>query len=64
MKVPARKHGGSGNRAEADRELDEALAESLPASDPLPTTGTYAGAPDEREAAKPRRRRPDSEQNK
>ncbi len=32
--------------AEVDRQLDEAIEESFPASDPLPTTRTSAGAPD------------------
>ena len=64
MKDPAKKAGGGGKRAEADRELDEALEESFPASDPLPTTGTFAGAPDDRKGAKPRRRRRDGEQSK
>jgi len=58
MKDPAKKkEGGREKRAEAERDLDEALEASFPASDPLPTTGTFAGAPDEREAAE-RRRRP------
>src|SRR5271167_2213548 len=34
------------DRAEAERQLDEAIEESFPASDPLPTTRTSAGAPD------------------
>jgi hypothetical protein len=36
----------SEKRAEADRQLDEALEESFPASDPLPTTRTSAGGPE------------------
>jgi hypothetical protein len=60
MKHPAKKGGGQQKRTEADRELDEALEDSFPASDPLPTTGVSAGAPDEREGAKSRRRRQDS----
>ncbi|MBV9289276.1 MAG: hypothetical protein JO288_15915 [Hyphomicrobiales bacterium] len=65
MKDRTKKDGvGGGKRAEADRELDEALEESFPASDPLPTTGAFAGGPDGREGVKPRRRRRDPEQNK
>jgi hypothetical protein len=44
------------SRAEVDRQLDEALEESFPASDPLPTTGTSIGAPDDRHAKAPRER--------
>lgn len=39
-------------RAETEKELDEALEESFPASDPLPMSGTSAGAPDEHPAPK------------
>jgi hypothetical protein len=41
-------------RAEVERELDEALDESFPASDPISMTRTSAGAPDHR-APKPAR---------
>jgi hypothetical protein len=34
------------DREEAERQLDEALEESFPASDPLPTTRTSAGGPE------------------
>jgi hypothetical protein len=43
-------------REEEDRRLDEAIEESFPASDPLPTTGTSAGAPDDRPAKVPSER--------
>jgi hypothetical protein len=33
-------------RAEAEHALDEAIEESFPASDPLASTRTTAGAPD------------------
>ena len=36
----------------ADRELDEALEESFPASDPIQSTGTSAGGPEEHETEK------------
>ena len=39
-------------RAEAEAELDEALEESFPASDPLPTNPGSAGAPDDHASAK------------
>ena len=66
MKHPAKRNQGERDkRAEADRELDEALEESFPASDPpAATTGTSAGAPDEPEAAKRRGRRGRPEQRK
>ena len=56
MKDPVKKARGDGKRAEGDRELDEALEESFPASDPSPTTGTSAGAPDERDSGRMRRK--------
>jgi len=43
-------------RAEAERQLDEALEESFPASDPLPTTGTFAGGPEHSSKARRERR--------
>ena len=47
----SRKTRGSREEREAeDKWLDEAIEESFPASDPLPTTGTFAGAPDDRPA--------------
>ena len=65
MKHPAKRNQGEREkRAEADRELDEALEESFPASDPPAATGTSAGAPDEPEAAKRRGRRGRPEQRK
>ena len=55
MKDPAKKNQGRREKhAEADRELDGALEDSFPAIDPLPTTGTFAGAPEDREAEKRR----------
>ena len=46
------------SREEVERQLDEAIEDLFPASDPLPTTRTSAGAPDERTAKTPRERRP------
>jgi hypothetical protein len=46
------------SRAEVDRQLDEALEESFPASDPLPTTGTFAGGLEHPSKAR-RKRRPE-----
>ena len=43
-------------REEEERRLDEAIEESFPASDPLPTSRTSAGAPDERKAKTPHER--------
>ena len=43
-------------REAEDKRLDEAIEESFPASDPLPTTGTSACAPDERPSATPPRK--------
>ena len=51
MKDDPKKPGGS--REEEERRLDEALEESFPASDPLPTTRTSIGAPDDRPAKTP-----------
>ncbi len=57
MKGNPRKPGGSGERREdEERRLDEAIEELFPASDPLPTTRTSAGAPDERQAKAPHER--------
>jgi hypothetical protein len=49
----------AGSREEEERWLDEAIEESFPASDPLPTTRTSAGAPDERHAKAPHERLPE-----
>jgi hypothetical protein len=46
MKEPT-KTQRRGKRAEADRQLDEALEESFPASDPPSTTPTAAGGPEQ-----------------
>jgi hypothetical protein len=43
-------------RKHVEAELDEALEESFPASDPLPTTGTFAGAPEDRSGPTAKRR--------
>jgi len=40
--------------SERERELDEAIEESFPASDPLAVTRTFAGAPNDRAATKPK----------
>ena len=49
MNNDTRKADELSEKREADeRWLDEAIEESFPASDPLPTTGTSAGAPDDR----------------
>ncbi len=55
MRDPRKTHGSRDEREAEDKWLDEAIEESFPASDPLPTTGTFAGAPDDRPAkAKPK----------
>ena len=47
---PKKPVGSREKREEEERRLNEAIEESFPASDPLPTTGTSAGAPDDRHA--------------
>ena len=54
MKDDSGQGGGSREEREAEeKRLDEAIEESFPASDPLPTTGTSAGAPVDRPAQPP-----------
>ena len=53
---PKKRGASSGESEDEERRLDEALEESFPASDPLPTTGTSAGGPDEHKAKTPRER--------
>ncbi len=53
---PKKPAGSRERREEEERRLDEAIEESFPASDPLPTTGTFAGAPDDRLAKSPHKR--------
>jgi hypothetical protein len=55
MKDPV-KAQRSESRAEAERQLDEALEESFPASDPLPTTRMRLGAPEHPSKVPPDRR--------
>ena len=43
-------------REEVERRLDDAIEDLFPASDPLPTTRTSIGAPDERQAKTPHER--------
>ena len=56
MKDPVKKLPRE-TRAETERQLDEAIEESFPASDPLATTHTSAGGPDHPSKTK-RERRP------
>ncbi len=53
---PRKPQGSRADRKDEERQLDEAIEESFPASDPLPTTGTSAGAPDDRPAKSPQER--------
>ena len=63
MKDKHKKPGESGEqRDEEERRLDEAIEESFPASDPLPTTRTSSGAPNDRRAKTPRERQLEKKQ--
>ncbi len=50
---PKKPEGSREKHEEEERRLDEALEELFPASDPLPTTWTSIGAPDDRPAKTP-----------
>ena len=52
-KVSKTSGGDGAEKAEVERDLDEALEESFPASDPPAMTRTSAGAPDHRSAKPP-----------
>jgi hypothetical protein len=57
-KSPGKANDAKKKREAEERQLDEAIEESFPASDPIQSTGASAGAPDEHASEPPHKRRP------